>query len=81
MAARLKNNNSTTVIKGEKIGQALVIHVPCQLIKMRSEHSFTEILSLLITRGRGTCVSFYGSDVGSDIALTTSTIKIRKGQQ
>jgi hypothetical protein len=48
---------------------------------MRSEHSFTEILSLLITSGRGTCVVFYGSDVGNDTALTTSTIKIRKGQQ
>jgi len=44
---------------------------------MRSEKSFTEILPLLITSERGTCVLFYGNDT----APTTSTIKIRKGQQ
>jgi hypothetical protein len=50
-------------------------------MKMRSEYWFTEILSLLITSGRGACMLFYGSDVGNDTALTTSTIKIKKGQQ
>jgi len=54
------------------------MHIPCQLIKMKSEQSFKEILSLLITSERVTCVLLYCSDVGNDTALT-STIKM--GQQ